>query len=130
MKIDHIGIAVENLNEVKEFVEKVFGKTFDEMEEVVSQKVRVGFLELSNGRIEFIEPLSPDSPVKKFLEKKGEGIHHICLEVENIKEALERLKEKGVRLVDEVPRRGSGGSSVAFLYPSHGILLELKEKIK
>jgi len=128
MKIDHIGIAVSSLKEVEDFVEKVFGKKFDCIEEVHSQKVRVGFINLENLRIEFIEPASDDSAVKKFLDKKGEGVHHICLETKNIEETIKILKEKGIRLVDEKPREGSGGSLVAFLYPSHGILLELKEK--
>ncbi len=128
MKIDHIGIAVLNLNDVEDFVKKVFGKGFDLIEEISSQKVRVGFLNLENSRLEFIEAVSEDSPVKKFLDKKGEGIHHICVEVKNIEETLRVLKERGVKLVDEKPREGSEGSRVAFLYPFHGVLIELKEK--
>lgn len=128
MKIDHIGIAVSNLKEIEDFVKKVFGKEFECVEEVPSQKVRVGFINLENVRIEFIEPISDDSPVKRFIDKKGGGIHHICLETKNIEETIRVLKEKGIKLVDEKPREGSGGSLVAFLYPSHGILLELKEK--
>lgn len=130
MKVDHIGVAVEDLKEVEEFLKKVFSKGYEEVEEIPSQKVRAGFFDLNNLKIEFLEPLSSDSPVRKFLDKRGEGIHHICIEVEGINDVLKTLREKGVKLVDEKAREGSRGSLVAFLYPFHGVLIELKEKMK
>lgn len=128
MKIDHIGIAVSSLKDVEDFVRKVFGKGFDDVDEVPSQKVRVGFINLENSKLEFVEALSDESPIKKYIDKRGEGIHHICVEVNDIDGTIKILKEKGVKLVDEKAREGSVRSKVAFLYPFHGLLLELKEK--
>lgn len=127
MKVDHIGIAVKSIGSIRDFIRKVFEKEISEIEEVPAQKVRVGFIDVNGVRIEFIEATDVSSPVAKFIEKKGEGIHHIALNVENLNAILERLKREGVKLVDEVPRDGAHGKKVAFLYPVNGVLIELVE---
>ena len=126
-KINHIGIAVKSLENSIPFYRDQLGMTFEGTEEVTEQKVKVAFLQVGESRIELLEPTSADSPVAKFLEKNGEGIHHMAYEVTDIEAALAELKEKGVRLIDEKPRHGAHGSLIAFLHPkaTGGVLTEI-----
>ena len=126
-KLNHIGIAVKNLENSIPFYRDQLGMEFEGSEEVTEQKVRVAFLKVGDSRIELLEPTSPDSPVAKFLEKNGEGIHHLAYEVADIVAALAELKEKAVRLIDEQPRHGAHGSLIAFLHPkaTGGVLTEI-----
>jgi methylmalonyl-CoA epimerase len=126
MKIDHIGIATRQLNDASIW-QDVLALKPHHSEEVEDQGVRVTMLSIGDSKIELLEPLSSDSPVGKFLEKRGPGIHHIAIEVPDIKAALAQLKDKGARLIDESPRIGAGGCLVAFVHPSsaNGVLLEL-----
>jgi methylmalonyl-CoA/ethylmalonyl-CoA epimerase len=130
MKIEHIGIATRGLDEAIGFWRDVLGLREVRTEEVEEQKVRVAMLPLGESRIELLEPTSEDSPIAKFLEKRGPGIHHIAVRVPDIRVALARLKERGARLIDETPRVGAGGCLVAFIHPSttNGVLLELVEE--
>jgi len=129
MKIEHIGIATRGLDEALVFWRDALGLEVSETEEVAEQKVRVAMLPLGESRVELLEPTSESSPVAKFLEKRGAGIHHIAVRVEDIRAALGRLKEQGARLIDESPRVGAGGCLVAFVHPASagGVLLELVE---
>ena len=129
MKIDHIGIAVKSLREAIKVYEVTLGLKVSGYDEVDEQGVRVAMLNIGESRIELLEPTRPDSAIEKFMTKRGEGIHHIAIRVENIEAAIERLKSSGVRLVDSVPRRGAHGTRTAFVHPSstHGVLLELVE---
>lgn len=126
-RIAHLGIAVKELEPVK----KLYGSHLNlegHHEEVVeSQKVKVSFFKVGETNIELLEATSPESPIAKFLEKNGEGIHHIAFEVEDIDAALEELKAAGVRLIDEKPREGAHGARIAFIHPkaTHGVLIEL-----
>ncbi|RLB75515.1 MAG: methylmalonyl-CoA epimerase [Deltaproteobacteria bacterium] len=126
-KINHIGIAVKNLETAIPFYRDQLGMTFEGTEEVAEQKVKVAFLEIGESRIELLEPTSDDSPVAIFIEKKGEGIHHIAYEVDDIEAAIAELKEKGIRLIDKTPRRGAHNSLIAFLHPkaTGGVLTEI-----
>ena len=128
--LDHIGIAVKSIEDAK--IYKALGLTVDHVENVQSQGVKTAFLSVGDSNIELLEPLSPESSVAKFIEKRGEGIHHICLRVDNIETHLERLKKEGYRLINEAPVPGAHGCRVAFLHPSagNGVLIELSEKIK
>jgi methylmalonyl-CoA/ethylmalonyl-CoA epimerase len=128
MKIDHIGIATERASAAAIW-QHLLGSEAVHSEDVPDQGVRVTMLPVGESRVELLEPLSADSPVGRFLEKRGPGIHHLAIRVENISEILERLKAKGVRLIDERPRLGAGGCLVAFIHPSaaNGVLLELVE---
>ena len=127
-KLDHIGIAVRSLDSAKIYED--LGLTIDHVETVETQRVKTAFLSVGDSNLELLEPTSPDSPIAKFIEKRGEGIHHICLRVENIEEHLERLKAKGYRLINDAPVPGAHGCRVAFLHPSagNGVLIELSEK--
>ncbi len=129
-KINHIGIAVKNIETATPFYRDVLGMTFEGTEEVAEQKVRVAFLQIGESRIELLEPTSPDSPVAKFLEKNGEGIHHIAYEVDDLEAALADLQAKDVRLIDQTPRKGAHGASIAFIHPksSGGVLTELCQR--
>lgn len=126
-KINHIGIAVKNLEASLPFYRDQLGMTYEGSEEVTEQRVRVAFLAVGESRIELLEPTTPDSPVSKFLEKNGEGIHHIAYQVADLQAALTELQQSGVRLIDERPRRGAHGTSIAFLHPkaTGGVLTEL-----
>ncbi|ALM75179.1 methylmalonyl-CoA epimerase [Thermococcus barophilus] len=128
-RIDHVGIAVKNLDEAIKLWESL-GLKVAEIEEVPEQKVRVAVFKVGESRIELLEGTSEDSPISKFIAKRGEGIHHIALGVENIEEHLEKLKEQGFRLIDEKPRIGAGGAKIAFIHPKSvkGVLLELCER--
>ncbi|ASJ09547.1 methylmalonyl-CoA epimerase [Thermococcus siculi] len=128
-KIDHVGIAVKNLEEAMKVWEGL-GLKVEEIEEVPDQKVRTAIIHVGESRIELLEPTADDSPIAKFIAKRGEGIHHIALGVDNIEEHLEKLKEEGYRLIDEQPRIGAGGAKIAFIHPKAvtGVLLELCER--
>ncbi len=127
MKVDHIGIATHQIEEALGFWRDALGLQVDFTEEVTEQGVRVAMLPLGETHIELLEPLSLDSPVGKFLQKRGPGIHHLAVRVTDIRASLAQLKEKGTRLIDETPRPGAGGCLVAFIHPSsaNGVLLEL-----
>ena len=129
MKIDHIGIAVKSLTEAVKVYQDAIGLSVSGYDEVDDQGVRVAMLSIGESRIELLEPTRADSPIEKFMSKRGEGIHHIAVRVDNIEEALERLKAAGARLIDSAPRRGAHDTRVAFIHPSstHGVLLELVE---
>ncbi len=127
MKINHIAIAVQNLEEALKVYRDILGLELKGVEEVLEQGVRVAFLPAGEVRLELLEPLSPESPVSSFLEKRGEGIHHICFEVEDLEKTLQDLANKGVKLIDERPRIGAHGRRMAFVHPKsmHGVLVEL-----
>jgi methylmalonyl-CoA/ethylmalonyl-CoA epimerase len=127
MKIDHIGIATRGIDVAAKFYRDVLGLDMAETEEVAEQKVRVAMLPIGESRIELLEATSEDSPISRFLEKRGPGIHHIAVRVDDIQAALADLKQKGARLIDEEPRQGAGCCLVAFVHPSStgGVLLEL-----
>ncbi len=126
-KINHIGIAVKSLEDSIPFYRDQLGMTFEGTEEVAEQKVKVAFLQIGESRIELLEPTSEDSPIAKFLEKKGEGVHHMAYDVDDVEAAISDMKEKGVRLIDETPRRGAHNSLIAFLHPkaTGGVLTEI-----
>ena len=127
MKINHLGIATKGIDDALRFWGDALGLENVHTEEVADQKVRVAMLPVGESRIELLEPTSDDSPISKFLEKRGGGIHHIAVEVDDIESSLAKLKEKGMRLIDESPRIGAEGCLVAFVHPSsaNGVLLEL-----
>lgn len=128
-KIQHIGVAVRSLDQAIPFYRDVLGLEFVGMEEVADQKIRAAIFRVGESTIEVLETTSPDGPVGKFLERNGEGIHHLCFQVEDAAEALARAKEKGARLIDETPRRGVHGMKIGFLHPkaTFGVLTEFAE---
>ena len=130
MKISHLGIATKQIDEALKFWQDALGLENIHTETVEDQKVRVAMLPLGETNIELLEPTSEDSPIQKFLEKRGGGIHHIAVEVDNIEESLVKLKNQGMRLIDEKPRVGAEGCLVAFVHPSSagGVLMELVQK--
>jgi len=132
MKIDHLGIAVKSLKEALPFYQGVLGLELKGTEVVDDQGVTVALLPAGDSRIELLEPLSDDSVVGRFLAKRGEGLHHICYEVENLQSKLEEFGARGVRLLNGYPRRGAEGRLVAFLHPAsaNGVLVELVEKAR
>ena len=125
-KIDHIGIAVRSLAEAGRFYEEVLGLCCEKIEEVASQKVRTAFYAVGNIHIELLEPTAADSPIAGFLEKNGEGVHHIAYQTDDIDGQLVRAEGAGVRLINEKPVEGAGGKKVAFVHPksAHGVLTE------
>ncbi|MCW8799815.1 MAG: methylmalonyl-CoA epimerase [Desulfobacter sp.] len=130
LKIDHIGIAVTHLNESKKFWTDVLGLEFSGSETVEEQNVTTAFFPVGESEVELLESTASDGPVARYLKKKGEGIHHIAFRVENIQAALDELKAKGIKLIDETPRKGAGGTKIAFIHPksTNGILVELCER--
>ena len=128
--VDHIGIAVKSIEESLKFWEGTLGIKCTGVEEVAEQKVKTAFLPIQDTEVELLEGTAPDSPVSKFIEAKGEGIHHLAIRVDDLETALAELKEKGVRLIDEKPRKGAGGALIAFIHPkaTGGILLELSQR--
>ncbi len=128
-KIYHLGYAVENIEAATRFYEKHFGVRVGEPEEVEEQGIVATMFEVGESMIELVQPTRPDSPVGKFLQKRGEGFHHVAFQVEDLDRALKELKEGGVELIDEEPRIGAGGTRTAFLHPkdAHGVLTELVE---
>jgi len=126
-KVDHIGIAVNSIDEALKFFRDALGLEVESVEEVADQKVRIAFLPVGETHIELLEPTGPDSNVAKFIEKKGEGIHHLAFKVEDVGAALESLKGKDVPLIDREPRLGAGNKKIAFMHPkgTHRVLMEL-----
>ena len=127
--LDHIGIAVADLREALAFYRDALGLEIEAPEEVAAQRVRAHFIPAGEAALELLEATADDSPIAKYVAKRGPGLHHITLRVDDIRAALARLKERGVRLIDETPREGAHGSLVAFIHPSsaHGVLVELKQ---
>lgn len=130
LKIDHLGVAIESIAEGEKFWTDALGIACEGSELVEEQGVATAFFPVGESEVELLEPTGNDSPVAKFLDKKGAGIHHIAFRVENIETALSELKQKGVKLIDEVPRQGAGGAKIAFIHPrsTSGILIELCER--
>ena len=126
-KINHMGIAVKSLEETLPFYRDNLGMAFAGIEEVAEQKVRVAMLQIGESKIELLEPTSEDSPVAKFIEKNGAGIHHVAYEVEDVEAAIAKLLADGIRMIDEKPRHGAHGTRIAFIHPksSNGVLTEL-----
>ena len=127
--LNHIGIAVRSIDEQKAFYEGTLGLEFEGLEDVPSQKVRVAFFRTSNVRIELLEATAPDSPVAKFIEKRGEGLHHLAFAVDDIQSRIDELKQSGFQMIDDEPRAGSHHMQIAFVHPksSFGVLTELCE---
>ncbi len=130
LKIDHLGIAVNDLDESKKFWSGILGLDFEGTETVAEQKVTTAFFPVGESEVELLVSTSPDGPVAKYIEKKGQGIQHVAFRVDDIERALEELKAKGVRLIDEKPRKGAGGAKIAFIHPkaTGGVLVELCER--
>jgi methylmalonyl-CoA/ethylmalonyl-CoA epimerase len=130
LKIDHLGIAVNSIEQGRTFWSDILGLHYEGSETVAEQKVTTAFFPVGESEVELLESVTPDGPVAKFIEKKGEGIQHVAFCVENIDEALAELKEKGVKLIDEKPRIGAGGAKIAFLHPkaTGGVLVELCQR--
>lgn len=126
MKIDHVGIVVQDIQQALRVYQTALGLQLQEVTQIPEQQVEVAFLPLGESTLELVQPTSDDTGIAKFLQKHGEGIHHLCIQVEDIKRALAQLKSHGVQLIDEVPRRGAHGR-VAFVHPkgAHGVLIEL-----
>jgi methylmalonyl-CoA/ethylmalonyl-CoA epimerase len=131
-KIEHIGIAVHNLENSNELFSKLFGQAAYKTEEVASEGVKTSFFMCGPNKIELLEATNEDSPIAKFLEKKGEGIHHIAFDVEDIYAEIERLKLEGFTVLNEIPKKGADNKLVAFLHPktTNGVLIELCQEIK
>ncbi len=127
--IEHIGIAVKNLDESIKFYEEVLGLKCYNIEEVADQKVKTAFFKVGDTKIELLESTDPEGPIGKYVEKKGEGIHHIAFAVDKIEEKLKKAEEHGVRLIDKEPRKGAEGLDIGFLHPksTFGVLTELCE---
>ena len=124
--IEHIGIAVSNLEESVDYYERVLGLTCYAIEEVPDQKVKTAFFRVGDTKIELLESTDPDGPIGKFIEKRGPGIHHLAFAMENVRESLKHASEQGVKLIDEIPRRGAEGLQIGFLHPksTFGVLTE------
>jgi methylmalonyl-CoA/ethylmalonyl-CoA epimerase len=130
VSIDHIGIAIADLDAALGFYRDALGLEIEAPEDVPSQRVRAHFIRAGGAALELLEATAEDSPIAKYIARRGPGLHHITLRVDDIHRALDRLKARGVRLIDESPRPGAHGSLVAFIHPSsaHGVLVELKEQ--
>ncbi len=128
--LDHVGIAVADIEQALTFYRDALGLEIERSEEVPSQRVRAHFIPAGQSALELLEATADDSPIAKYLQKRGPGLHHITLRVDDIQAALSQLKARGVRLIDESPRPGAHGSLVAFVHPSsaHGVLIELKQR--
>ena len=131
-KIEHIGIAVKNMEDANVLFEKLLGVPSYKMESVESEGVLTSFFQTGTNKIELLMATNPESPIAKFLEKKGEGIHHIAFEVTDIYSEIQRLKEKGFEFINENPKQGADNKLVCFVYPknAHGVLIELCQTIK
>ena len=129
MRIDHIAVVTENAGEALSFWRDALGIDLSHSEEVPAEAAKVAFLPVERSEIELVQPTEPDSGLAQYLEKRGPGMHHLCLEVDDIEGMLVQLKEKGVRLINETPRSGSGGKKYAFIHPKSagGVLVELYE---
>lgn len=130
LKIDHIGVAVARIAEGRKFWTEALGIACEGVETVEAQEVATAFFPVGESEVELLEATADSSPVAKFISKRGEGIHHIALRVEDLETALAELKQKGIRLIDEMPRPGAGGAKIAFLHPAstNGVLIELCER--
>ncbi len=128
--LDHIGIAVKSIEQAGKFYTDMLGLRIEDIENVPDQRVNVAFLPITDSEVELLESTEPDGPVAKYIDARGEGVQHIAFRVENIEEALKELKEKGVRLIDEKPRKGAGGAWIAFIHPkeTNGVLVEICER--
>jgi methylmalonyl-CoA epimerase len=128
-RLDHIGIAVKDLEAAVASYRKALGLDCDHRETVADQQVRTAFLPVGDTTLELLESLSPDGPIGRFIDRRGEGVHHLCFEVEDIRETLRRCREAEMVLIDEEPRRGAGNKWVAFVHPksTHGVLIELSQ---
>jgi methylmalonyl-CoA/ethylmalonyl-CoA epimerase len=131
-KLIHVGIAVRNLESSAALFAKLLGTREAGREEVYNQRVKVAFFHVDGGSVELTEATSPDSPIARFIEKRGEGVHHLSFEVDDIESELQRLQSEGFRLVDDKPRVGAGGYLIAFLHPqsTNGVLIEISQKQK
>jgi len=131
-KIEHIGIAVKNLKDSNELFFKLFGEPHYKTEEVKSEGVNTSFFKVGDNKIELLEATKENSPINKFIEKKGEGIHHIAFDVDDIVGEIKRLKKEGFKVLNETPKKGADNKLVAFLHPksSNGVLIELCQEIK
>lgn len=130
-RIAHVGIAVKDLLSAIEAFSHLMNRPPDHQEEVDDQKVRTAMFKIGQSKLELLEGTSPDSAISKYIEKRGPGIHHICLEVDDIEKEIERLKKSGTALIDDIPRVGAGGRKIAFVHPrsTAGILIELQQKL-
>jgi methylmalonyl-CoA/ethylmalonyl-CoA epimerase len=130
--IEHIGIAVSNLNDAIRYYEEVLGLTCYAVEEVIDQKVKTAFFMIGQTKIELLESTDPEGPIGKFIEKKGPGIHHLAFAVNNLEACLEETQSKGIQLIDKIPRKGAEGLHIAFLHPKStlGVLTEFCEDKK
>jgi methylmalonyl-CoA/ethylmalonyl-CoA epimerase len=128
--IDHIGIAVKSIEQAGKFYTDILGLEIKEVENVADQKVNVAFMPITDSEVELLESTDPDGPVAKYINARGEGVQHIAFCVENIAEAVEELRAKGVRLIDQNPRKGAGGAKIAFIHPkeTNGVLVEICER--
>jgi methylmalonyl-CoA/ethylmalonyl-CoA epimerase len=128
--IDHIGIAVKSIEQAGKFYTEILGLTIKDIENVADQKVNVAFLPITDSEIELLESTDPDGPIAKYISARGEGIQHIAFCVDNIEEALDELRQKGVRMIDNKPRGGAGNAKIAFIHPkeTNGVLVEICER--
>ncbi len=128
--IDHIGIAVKEIKQAGKFYTDILGLAIKDIENVSEQKVNVAFIPITDSEVELLETTEPDGPIAKYIDSRGEGVQHIAFRVENIHDALEELKAKGVRLIDKEPRQGAGGAKIAFIHPkeTNGVLIEICER--
>jgi len=131
VKVDHIGVAVNSIDTALKFFKDTLGLKLEGSETVAEQKVTTSFLPVGDTEVELLQSTAPDGPIAGFIEKKGEGVQHIAFMVDNIEEALKELQDKGIRLIDKVPRMGAGGKKIAFVHPkdTYGVLVELCQKI-
>ncbi len=131
LKISHLGIAVPALTEAMTNLERIFGIQADHLEEVADQKVRTAFYPLGESTLEFLESTDPEGPVGKFLAKRGPGIHHLAFEVDDVDAAVQELLAKGVRMIDQAPRKGAHGNRIAFIHPAEtgGVLIEICQHV-
>jgi methylmalonyl-CoA/ethylmalonyl-CoA epimerase len=127
LRINHLGIASPALDQVQERMARLFGMTVDHVEEVADQKVKTGFYPVGPSTLEFLESTAPDGNIAKFIEKRGQGIHHVAFEVDDVDAAVRELLAKGVRMIDQEPRAGAHGARIAFIHPAEtgGVLMEL-----
>lgn len=127
--LNHVGIAVRSIEDQRSYYEDALGAEFEGFEDVPSQKVRVGFFRVDNVRLELLEPTDPNGPIAKFLDKRGEGLHHLAFSVDDIQTRIDELKKTGIQMIDDEPRGGAHHMQIAFLHPksTHGVLTELCE---
>lgn len=130
LKLDHVGIAVKNMDETLKFYQDVLGLDLADTEVVEEQKVKVAFLPIGDTEVELLESTSEDGPIAKYIERNGEGVQHLAFLVEDLEEAIEDMKNKGMRMIDEMPRYGAGGAKIAFMHPksSYRVLVELCQR--